>query len=151
MCAFQRLINSSPPLAGHDHIRIVTGVSGPYRSAISAGSGPVPPLAARSDAVAGSTFWRHSRHPAKPCGSRRSREARRRRGSPKGRHHTINRTWAAAAFPQRHRGAGVSVAPIPHVYLGSTPSRFLMGITHSLVRRTNIRRDLSIFHQPLLR
>ena len=75
-----------------------TGVSGPYRLAISpgeaicdgsvrsfaAGSALVPPSAARSDAVAGSTRYRHSRHPAKPRGSRRSREARRRRGSPKG-------------------------------------------------------------------
>jgi hypothetical protein len=110
MCAFQRLINSSPPLAGHDQIgyrdpttgqtsrfrQSGTGVSGPYRRAISAGeaicdgsvrsfaagSALVPPTAARIDAAAGSTWWRHSRHPAKPC------------GSPKGRHHTIRRRWA---------------------------------------------------------
>jgi hypothetical protein len=35
-----------------------TGVSGPYRRAISAGSALVPPSAAGSDAVAGSTWWR---------------------------------------------------------------------------------------------
>jgi hypothetical protein len=109
-------VSGLPPLAGHEHIYIVartqreqtsrsyqsgTVVSGPYRFAISAGeaicdgsvrsfaagSALVPPSAARSDAVAGSTRWRQSRHPAKPC------------GSPKGRHHTISRTGAAAAFP----------------------------------------------------
>ena len=76
-------VNASAPLASHHHIRIVapaTGtdeplmpienrLSGPYRRAISAGeaicdgsvrsfaagSALVPPSAARSDAVAGST------------------------------------------------------------------------------------------------
>ena len=56
---------------------------GAYRRAISAGeaicdgsvrsfaagSALVPPSAARSDAVAGSTLWPHALHPAKPCGS----------------------------------------------------------------------------------
>jgi hypothetical protein len=70
MVAFQSLINSSAPLgAGYHHIDIVapatgtderfrqsgTVVAGPYRRAISAGSALVPPSAARSDAVAGST------------------------------------------------------------------------------------------------
>ena len=44
----------------------------------------MPALATRGDAVPGSTRWRHSRHAAKPCGSRRSREARRKRGFPEG-------------------------------------------------------------------
>jgi hypothetical protein len=34
---------------------------------------PVPPLAARSDAVAGSTLWPLALHPAKPSGSPKAR------------------------------------------------------------------------------
>ena len=34
------------------------------RQELRSGIGTVPPLAARSDAVAGSTRWRRSRHPA---------------------------------------------------------------------------------------
>jgi hypothetical protein len=34
---------------------------------------PVPPSAARSDAVAGSTLWPHALHPAKPSGSPKAR------------------------------------------------------------------------------
>jgi hypothetical protein len=107
-----------------------TGVSGPYLRAISAGeaicdgsvrsfatgSALVPPSAARSDAAAGSTLWPHSRHPVKPC------------GSPKGRHHRMNRTWAAVGVPQHHRRAGLGFHLTPssggwgHSIRRSTPA-----------------------------
>ena len=80
-------------------------VSGPYRLAISAGSALVPPSAARSDAAAGSTRWRQVLYPAKPC------------GSPKGRHHTMNRTWAA---PRSRASSGLQewISPTPFRFRG---------------------------------
>jgi hypothetical protein len=39
MCAFQRLIDSSPPLAGHDHIRIVTPAPGTDQPLTPLGNG----------------------------------------------------------------------------------------------------------------
>ena len=52
MCAFQQLINSSPPLAGHDHTRIVaptTGTDEPSRAspALAAEAATLAPLGNR--------------------------------------------------------------------------------------------------------
>ena len=88
-----------------------TVVSGPHRRAISAGIGlkSIAAIPALGEAV-----WL----PAKPCGSRRSREARRRRGSPKGRHHTIRLTWAWTRSVQTRGYRPEAAAALPGVIGG---------------------------------